>query len=201
MHRIFLKITKQNFKLAIYLICLTCFLPACDSKSIEKELGYNCNLAKDFKNLTNIKDAKLTFEVKIPENWKRELFVNNIESRLYAADTTKELNNTYIYDFGYYSGELKTDEEFQLNLHKEINSFGKSTILKKKNFKVKNKDAYFVSYKTEKEHLNSNSILLFLRNKNNSFYKLKVDVYGQNNKEQRFCEALSLLETTTLNQQ
>jgi hypothetical protein len=200
MSHIFINFLKQN----LIALIATCFISltfiSCNSNSLKKKIGFDCDSSSAFNNLIEIKDAKLTFETQIPSNWKRELFVDNYESRLYAADTTKELNNAYIFDLGHYSGELKIDKNFKTKISNEINSLNNSKITEEKTFIHKEKEVFYISYSSENANITLNNIQLYLKNKNNSFYKLKIDVYGKENIEQRFCNAIELFEHTILYQ-
>lgn len=200
MSHIFINFLKQNLIALLSACLISLTLLSCNTNSLKRNIGFDCDATSDFSNLIEIKDAKLTFETKIPSNWKRELFVDNYESRLYAADTTKELNHAYIFDLGHYSGELIIDKNFKTKISNEINSLNKSKITEAKIFTYKEKEVFYISYNSENGNIASNNIQLYLKNKNNSYYKLKIDVYGKTNIEQRFCKAIELFEHTLLYQ-
>lgn len=200
MSHIFAYLLKLKNSSPIVLISTCMLFISCNNHSIKKKLDIECNESANFEKLIKVKDAKGTFESETPSNWKRELFINNNESRLYAADTTKNLNNAYIYDLGCYSGELIIDNSFEDKIKNEISTTEDSEITRSKKINYLEKEAYYIHYKTTSTHISSKSIILYLKNKNNSFYKLKIDAYGEDNTNERFCEALDIFGKTIFNQ-
>ncbi|MFC2109984.1 hypothetical protein ACFLRU_06645 [Bacteroidota bacterium] len=171
------------------------FFSSCKQQSIKHTLAFDCETTNYLQQLIKIKDAKKTFELSIPENWKRELFVDTNESRLYCADTTKELNEAYIFDLGYFNNEIKFDNSFISNLTNELSN---DNIIKKGTFNEKNRAYYYILSSSKNLGFPSKNLTIYLKNKNNGHYRLKLDVYGDKNTTQRFCEALSIFDKANL---
>ncbi len=56
------------------------------------------------------------------------------------------------------------------------------------------KPGYIFHTTQNHQSIEKNTFEIYLQNKNRSYYLIKVDVYGAENKTTRFCEALALLE-------
>ena len=200
MHQIFAKYfsskTKAYCTLILLLIC--CF--GCETNNLKKSLEIDCNKKNSFQNLHKIRDTKETFSCELPNNWKREFFLDNYTSRLYAADTTKELDDAYIFDFGHYQSKIDFNKEFDSKITHEITQLPKGKISNSGKITFKKKEAYFVRYSFESMDITSNNIQVYFKNQNKSFYKLKIDVYGNKNIENRLCKALDLFNKTSLNE-
>jgi len=185
------------FQAALTCVCIL-IISSCTNNTIASTLGYSCVSEKGFTNLKSLTDVKNNFEIKIPEHWKKEFFVDNSESRLYCADTTKELNSTYIFDLGHYSGKLKIDTAFIKKAKKAISKNGSELILKSKKITFQNKPGYCFVSKSTSEKFEYQTLHAYISNKNNTYYLLKIDVYGTTHIEERFCEALSLFKNTQM---
>lgn len=182
----------MTLKHPIFIFAISLFFLSCTDESIDKKLGFNCGKTIDFTNLKSTDDAKNKFSIAIPTNWKKELFVDVAESRLYCADTTKELNNTYIFDLAHYEGNLVLDSAFVKKAKQEILSFSTSKILKTNHLKFQKKTAYSILSSTKNLGFDSQHLLVYVLSNKNSYYVFKADVYGLENVDERFCEALQL---------
>ncbi len=184
---------------AIAFVAFALFLTSCGKDTIAKSLGYICDNKNELKNLKTLTDVRNNFKIDIPENWKREFFVDNYESRLYCADTTKELNSTYTFDLGHYSGKLTIDEAF-IKKAKGIATKNKSAeILNSKIITLNGKPGYCIVTKSTNASFAYQTLQAYFKNKNDSYYFFKLDVYGSENMDTRFCEALNLLENSKMN--
>ncbi len=161
-------------------------------------MEFDCNANTSHYSKTLIKDPKKTFEIEIPTNWKREFFIDNGESRLYCADTTKELTKTYILDLGYYEGNIELTDVFVEKIKNRILQSSDAKILKTSKFKSHNKEGIAILYNSSFLNFKSKTLQAYLKNNNESHYLLKIDTYGEEITDRRICEALSLFENALL---
>lgn len=175
------------------------FFASCSDSSISKKLKIDCSDNYDFNQLKTTKDTRGNFEMKIPSNWKKEMFVNENETRLYFADTTRELNKTFIIDIGLYFSKVKIDTDFMNSKKIQIEEGQNIELEKLSKINYKDTDGYVVQTKSSELNLNKTGIEIYLNNKNDSYYILKIDAYGMENIESRICEALNLLEYFQIN--
>ena len=91
-------------------LALLIVLGACSSKSqISKDL--DCKPEK-YSNLEVVEDVDKKFKVRLPDNWKTNLYFDKNQTSIFSADTTKGLTQTYTLDITYIYNELKLDEQF-----------------------------------------------------------------------------------------
>tara|TARA_B100000809_G_scaffold264657_1_gene321076 strand:+ start:4723 stop:5136 length:414 start_codon:yes stop_codon:yes gene_type:complete len=131
--------------------------------------------------------------MKIPLSWKKEMFVNQNETRLYFADTTRQLNETFIIDIGLNFSKTKIDSTFIREIKKQIQENKNTKLIKESKITLKEKPGFVIQTKIEELSIEKNCIEIYLNNKNDSYYILKIDAYGKENIESRFCEAIQLL--------
>lgn len=187
--------SSKNFH-SFYLLLFLVFsfsLTSCKDKSIGSQLNIDCNNTYEFTQLKSTKDTKGNFEMKIPVSWKKEMFVNQNETRLYFADTTRQLNETFIIDIGLYFSNTKIDSNFIRETKKQIQQNSNLTLVKERNIIFKEKPGFAIQTNNKELGFEKSSIDIYLKNKNDSYYILKIDTYGNENIEERFCEALQIL--------
>lgn len=192
---------KYEFNLSIatltFFLVIGFALNACTSNSTASKLGFNCNSANAPQKTVQLKDVKNTFEIAIPAHWKKEFYVDGAESKLYCADTLKQLNNTYLFNLGWQAGKLTIDSLFTSKLKLAILKENEGKILMSKAFSIKKKDCYGIFSQSNTKGIFTHNLQLYLANKNDSYYLLNVAVYGPNQIEERICEALHLFEQAT----
>lgn len=190
----------KKSKTGISIASLTLFLVfayilgACNSKSVASELGFDCHQTANSEKTAWLKDVKNTFEIAIPSHWKKEFYVDNYESKLYCADTLKELNNTYLLHLGWHAGALTIDSLFTNKVKLAILKKDEGKLIKSKTFRSHNKDCYGVLSQSNNQGIFTHNLQVYLANKNESYYLLDLAVYGHEQIEKRICEALNLFE-------
>jgi hypothetical protein len=180
------------FKKSFCAILLAVLVANCSKTDLPNKLSFTCDASKSLASLKKITDVKNTFTVKIPENWKRELYVSSIESRIYFADTTKELNNAFIFDIGYLQESQVIDSNFTSNYQKTLTK--KNQILAQSGkFLHATKESYFFLSSSDSFGIKSQNLSIFIPG-STFYYRVKIDVYGDQNIESRFCEALQVFD-------
>lgn len=189
-----MKNNKTPKSLIISTIIGLIFFTSCKNEKLSNSLNFNCSEVPLLKNLKNVSEPNGNFQIKIPSNWKKEFFISDKESRLYFADTTKELNQAYIADIGLFQIKKKIDKKFLQEKLDEIKGKNHLELKSSKKILFKEKPGYIFHITQNLQNIEKNTFEIYLQNKNRSYYLIKVDVYGTENQTTRFCEALALLE-------
>jgi len=176
----------------VFLFILSTILISCTPKS---ELLSKTNCASTLPKNTKIaSDFNKNFNISIPNNWKTNLFYNNTESSIYFADTTKQLNETYIIKASFKYGEIKNIETIKHNT---------DSILKHNNFSKINDFSFsfnqLPAYAYTTKYLNNNRDVtifqMYAMVNNASYLTASVEAYGSANIDKRLCEGISIINS------
>lgn len=179
--------------ISFFFVCITFLsLNGCSKNKISDHLNFSCNTNYKFTNLKACLEPNENYKINLPNNWKREFFVSKNESRLYYADTTKELHKTYISDVGLYFKKTNINQDFLVGRISELEQDYGMQVIDSRNIVFQKKKGLLIYVSKETPAINS--IELYLQNKNNSYFLIKIDVYGNENQHERLCEALSIIE-------
>jgi len=129
----------------------------------------------------------------VPNNWKSKLYFSKNESEIFVADTIKQLTNSFILSTSFNSGEVifdanfykKTDSILALNNLQIINS-GDEVFQSKPTF-------WYVA-KGFKNGFTFHQFNLTSKRTEKTYFNASVQIYGDNNINNRICEAISILE-------
>jgi len=172
--------------LVVIILLLSCSNP---SKLQEK---FTCKIA-EVENLKIINDFNKNFKLSISNNWKTTLYFNKYESEIFAADTLKQLTESFILGTSFNLGVLNFDIDF----HKKTDS-----ILKQSNLEIINsgkdlfqsKQAYWYLAKGSKNGFTYHQFNLTAKLSENTYFNGYSEIYGDNNINERICETISILE-------
>ncbi len=173
---------------------LILLLVACQNNSLTKKLEFSCNSNTKLQGLDRQLDTRKSFEISVPSFWKKEFFIDATTSRFYCADTLKELQTTYFLDIAHYNEKLPKLQLLQNKVKSAVFGKPEGKIVQEKEFLFKEKDTYYLYSTHTKNQIQTHTVELYMANKNNSFYRVTVDVYGNSKVEERICEALNLIE-------
>jgi len=124
---------------------------SCDKKSaIHKE--FNCETVS-FNNLEIVDDVKNLFSIDLPKDWKINLYQDEIQSSIFAADTTKQLTETVLLDVTFIQRKINFDDAFLLKQDQE-NLANELIRIKTKKFTFLDKPSIYMIYKGKKANLN-----------------------------------------------
>lgn len=185
-------------KLYIYCFLSTILmLFSCNNQSeISKE--FVCETL-EIKDLEKVEDVKNLFSINLPKNWKINLYQDEIQSSIFAADTTKQLTETVLLDVTFIQKNINFDDTFILKQEQENLSKGFIKI-KSKEINFLEKPAIFMVYKGKKGKYSYQICNIFIKANEQNFVLAKTEVYGDSIVNKRFCNAFSLLENIKLNQ-
>jgi len=178
-------------KLLSFLILVT-ILIACSNQS---------ELSKKFKcENTNLEDApsasdfNKNFRLNIATSWKKDLYYNNYQSELFAADTTKQLTETFILGTSFNLGELNFDKTF----YQKSDSILKASNLQKLDFgniTFQSKPAFWYVAKGSKNNFKYQTFNLSVKLSENTYFNAFSEIYGEENIEERICKSIAIIET------
>lgn len=164
---------------------------SCKKKSELLEV-FICN-SSSFSNLEVVEDVQHNFEMEIPNHWKTNLYFDQQQSAIIAADTTKNLTETVMIDVTAIKGKLKFDttffKHFKSNLQQQKlieTSSNKITFLEKPTYysrAINNSGKYPLE-----------TLHLFIQTTSNNYLHATAKVYGDSLVNKRLCSAISLFE-------
>jgi hypothetical protein len=183
-----------NYAYCIFLASLLFF--SCNKSEIKKD--FNC-IKTEFNNLENVTDVRDLFSIELPKDWKINLYEDETQSSIFAADTTKQLTETVLLDVTFIKNEINFDEAFLLNQEQEnlVNNLIK---IKSKKVTILNKPSLYIIYKGKKGTFNYQTCHTFIKINEDNFIFAKTEVYGDSLVNFRFCKAIQLIENIKINQ-
>lgn len=179
----------MKFKFGILLLILILTI-SCDKKTI-LETTFDCSHAISFSRTEEFRDTKNNFKINFPSNWKIDTYYNKNQSTIFAADTLKQLTDTYIIDVSWKQGKLELNPELVEKVHAddsfEVISFKFENILEKPSF-------WHLS-KGERKNFEYHILSIYIKTSFDSYMQISTEIYGDENVEKRLCEAMSLIKT------
>ncbi|WP_010136662.1 hypothetical protein [Ochrovirga pacifica] len=179
--------------LAILLSSFVFLLTNCET---EKNLNnfIDCDTPMEFNHNKVLRDAQNYFQINIGQNWKRELFVANDQTRIYAADTTRNYSSSFIVDITRFKGRVVLDSIFQHQITNSIQTNPQSYLIKEHPFTYKNQQGYGVFY-FENKGANPTYFLEFYIAYPEHYYLLKSILLGSEKFEENLCESMQVLQS------
>lgn len=177
-------------RVLILLLSFT-FLACSSSSELEEMNGCGADLPD---NLTEKIDFKKNFKLQLPKSWKTSYYYSPATSEMFAADTTKQLTDSYIVELIHQDAELEMGTDLKL----KIDSFNKEnnySLVDSNELQFKNHPASFFTLKGQK---NSYDVLIFdlyVKTSEMTYFNSKVEIYGNSNIQNRLCESLAILNT------
>lgn len=177
----------------LLVICIFLLITACEK---DKTLAtfLDCETDNVFTHDKVLKDAQNFFELEIGNHWKRELFVDHNQSRIYAADTTRNFYSSFIIDITRFQGKIQINKEFQQKITQSIQSTQQSYLIKDDFFDFEKQSGYGVFY-FEKKGEQPTYFLEFYIAYQNHYYLLKSTLLGSENFEANLCESMQVLNS------
>ena len=121
------------------------------------------------------------------------MYQDEIQSSIFAADTTKNLTETVLLDVTFINQKINFDALFLLEQEQE--NLAKNLIkIKSKEFIFHKKPSIYIFYKGKKGEFPYQICNTFIKVNEENFILAKTEVYGDSIINQRFCQAFSLME-------
>ncbi|CAL2083110.1 conserved protein of unknown function [Tenacibaculum sp. 190524A02b] len=180
----------------IYILVIG-FLLICSCKSSDLKKDFICNNIGSFKNLKTNTDFKKLFTVDFPEHWKVNLYYDNGQSSIYAADTTVSLTQATLLDISLIQSPISIDNAFIQKISTD-NSNLKLKEVKGKLFKHYGNTSYYSLANGKKGKYNYHILNLFSKVSEASFLHVKTEIYGDSLVDDRICKAIKLIDEIQL---
>lgn len=164
---------------------------SCQQKSF-LNTEFSCT-SNTIHNLEEIMDVKKIFSVQFPENWKTNLYYDDMQSSIYTADTTKQLTETTLLDVTYIKKSIALNDIFKLKNEQENLANGFIQV-QSKDITLFNKPAYYAISKGERRGFSYQVCNLFIKINEENFIHTKAEVYGDLLVNERLCNAINLIE-------
>ena len=179
-------------KKIVILFSFFSLLLSCNNTS-ELQKSFQCKPQKAMKS-DYISDFNKNFKIKIPTNWKSNLYYNQFQSDLYAADTTKQLTDSFILETSFNQGELVFDDVFFTKTDSVLTATKLSKI-NSKTIQFQKKPAYWYLVTGEKKGFTYHQFNLLVKLSNTTYFSCNSAIYGENNVSERICEAISIINS------
>ena len=173
--------------LIVILLLISC------SKQSELSKKLNCENTT-LENTSSVSDFKNNFKLSIPTTCKKDLYYDNFQSELFAADTTKQLTDTFILGTSYNLGNLNFDAIF----YQKTDSILTVSNLQKLDFGTvifQSKPAFWYVAEGSKNNFKYHTFNLAVKLSENTFFNAYSEIYGEENIEERICKSITIIET------
>jgi len=171
-------------------------LISCNSSSTLKK-EFPCESKIPTINLKTTTDVKSLFTVSLPENWNTNLFYDDGQTSIYAADTTVSLTKTIIIDASFIHAPIFLDNTFKQKIT-EDNKKMKLSELKTKDIKLLNKATYYSYAKGLKNKYPYHILNTFTKINSDNFFHTKTEIYGDSLVDERLCKAINYINKIQL---
>ena len=180
------------------LLLLTSILLFSCQKSSEMKSDFNCE-TRTFNHLEEVDDIKNLFSIAVPKDWKINLYQDEVQSSIFAADTTKQLTETVLLDVTFINNKINFDDAFLLKQEQE--NLTKSLIkIKSKKITLLKKPSIYIIYRGKKGEFPYATCHTYIKINDQNFIFAKTEVYGDSLVNQKFCNAFSLIENIKIHQ-
>lgn len=184
----------MNKSAILFLICFVVLFVSCDKHThgLYKDLACQSTAPSN----TFIKqDFQKNFAIQIPSDWKHSGFSDELQSSIMAADTVKQLTESYILDVAFKNGEITINQDFIETFNKQM----PYEVVYNAVEPFKEHASFWQVAKGAKQGYNYHVFQQVIKKNATSFIEIKIELYGDELVDERLCEALSLVHTLQLN--
>lgn len=178
---------KYFFLLIVGFLIFSC------SNKLEFEKKYNCSTSS-LSNSKQLTDFKKNYTINIPKDWKTEYYYSNVQSEIVVADTIKNLTSSYVLATSFNLGELNFDEKFY-NKRDSLLQVNQLFLISSGKEILKEKPSFWYISKGNKNGFLYHQLNFLIKTSKSSYFNATTKVYGNENIEERFCEAVSIIKT------
>ena len=176
----------------IALLLLTISVLNCQKNDIESELG--CGSTPKLGETKETRDILKKFKLVVPEYWSTQLYYDDFKSQIYAADTSKQLTETYILDVAWHQGELTLDDVLAKKVRDTLYIREQMTTIKSGFGKFKKKPSHWNLSQGKESGRLYTFLQLYLKTEPDEYFLLTTKLYGHENVNARLCESLALFD-------
>ena len=172
---------------------LVLLVSSCQNSAFEQE--FDCNTPIEYSQTKTYKDVLSHFKVKIPKSWKTELYYDEYQSKLYTADTTKSLRETFIIDMTWHQGELLFNKDFEVAVAENASQKLQLVPVKSGHGDFLGKPAFYHISTGKSESLNWHYLEVYIRYNVDEYYTMTSKIYGNEFVTERICASFGLFKT------
>jgi hypothetical protein len=182
------KITK------LILIAAACgvVLSSCKNSQFERE--FSCETPMSFSNTKRYKDVLDHFEIDVPKNWKTSLYYDEYQSKLYTADTTRNLSESYIIDVTWHQGELIIDDDLERLVSEQVGREFNLIPVKAGEGEFLDYPAYYHISTGKKNNMSWHYLQVYLKYEPDEYYTLTSKIYGDELVTERICASFAVFK-------
>ncbi len=163
---------------------------SCQKSDIEKELG--CDSTPKMSETKETRDIKKKFKLVVPKTWETQLYYDDFKSQIYAADTTKQLTDTYILDVAWHQGELTINDALAKTVEDSLNIKERMTTVKSGFGKFKKRPSFWNLSQGKRSGRLYTFIQLYLKTESDEYFLMTTKLYGDVDVDARLCESLAM---------
>ena len=176
----------------IIVLLLTISFFSCQKNDLKKE--FNCTSTTSFSDMKEIRDVMKKFIIKFPKSWNTKLYYDEFQSEIYSADTTKSLTNAYTLDISWHQGELNLNKAFDQTVKDTLAIKEKLSAVKSNFITFNEKPGYWNLAKGKIGKHNYHFLQVYVKTEADEYFTFTTKVYGDENVDSRFCEAITLID-------
>ena len=172
--------------------CTLFFILSCSQGAFEKEFG--CETPMSFTNKKEFNDVLNHFSMEFPKKWKTKLYYDEYQSKIYSADTTKNLSETYIIDVTWHQGELLINEAFEEKINKNVQVELDLIPVKWDKGEYLGKPAFYHISTGKTPNMNWHYLQIYRQHKPDEYYTFTSKIYGDELVDERLCASFAVFK-------
>lgn len=186
---------KPMKKMRNLIVVITVFgivLSSCKNSQFERE--FSCDTPMSFSNTKTYKDVLSHFEIDVPKNWKTSLYYDEYQSKLYTADTTRNLSESYIIDVSWHQGELIIDDDLERLVSEQVGREFNLIPVKAGEGEFLDYPSYYHISTGKKNNMSWHYLQIYLKYAPDEYYTLTSKIYGDELVTERICASFAVFK-------
>lgn len=179
----------------ILFFALLVFIGCHSSSELKKD--FQCSGVSQYTGLSDIEDIRNLFIVSLPKNWKINLYFDDTQTSIYAADTTLNLTKATLFDVSLIHSPIAIDASFKQKISND-NSHMKLQEIRVKDFNLNQNTSYYSLAKGKKGKYPYHILNVFTKVNSDNFLHIKTEIYGDSLVDERICKAVNLIDKVRL---
>lgn len=160
---------------------------------------FDCSNSSLSYEMKEYKDVLKKFKVNLPSNWKTQMYYDDFQSQISSADTTKSIKDTYILELTWHQGELNLDDSFAQTVADTLAKAANLKVTASKFTNFQEKPSFYSISEGKQGNYNLKNLQLYIKTEPDEYITLTTKVYGDENVNERFCEAIEITKNIQIN--
>ena len=178
---------KQIF---LFLLLIVISLTSCTKNDVAD--AFDCNSSIHFSETKEMNDVLKKFKIDVPVSWNTKLYYDEYKSKLYSADTTKNLSETYIMEITWNQGELEINEDLAQKVVESIEDKEDLNTLKSGFGKFKKFPAYYILSNGQSMNFDYFYLQVYVKTNPDEYFTFTTKIYGNEFVDERICASIAL---------